>query len=134
MTLDDLVESVGISKGAASTHVRSLERLQMIHKHFRVGDRKDYFEAETDHWKIIKSILMEREKHEFDKALRTVTESLEITSKAVAKGDEKQRASFYVERMKKMESFFKTIDGIVATLIAIDELKSSSIGRLLGKK
>jgi len=134
MTLDDLVESVGISKGAASTNVRSLERLQMIHKSVRVGDRKDYYEAETDHWKIIKNILMEREKQEFERALRTVAESLEIINEAGAKGDEKQRAVFYTERIKKMEGFFRTIDGLVATFMAIDELKTSTIGRLLGKK
>ena len=32
ITLDELVGQVGLSKGAVSTHVRSLERLKTIHK------------------------------------------------------------------------------------------------------
>ena len=70
ITLDDLVTQVGVSKGAVSTSVRSLERLNMVHKHIKVGDRKDYYTAEEDFWKIIKSILKEREKSEFDRAIR----------------------------------------------------------------
>ena len=44
LTLDDLVRQVGVSKGAVSTNVRTLQRLQMIHKRVKVGDRKDYYE------------------------------------------------------------------------------------------
>ena len=76
LSLGEIVEQVGVTKGAVSTNVRQLERLGMVHKKIQLGDRKDYYSAETDFWKIIKGILQEREKNEFDLALRTVDESL----------------------------------------------------------
>ena len=78
LSLDEIVEQVNVTKGAVSTHVRTLERLGMVHKQIRLGDRKDYYEAEADFWKIIKGVLREREQNEFDLAINTVGESLEM--------------------------------------------------------
>lgn len=131
ITLDDLVQQVSITKGAVSTNVRSLERLGMIHKQFKVGDRKDYYIAETDFWKIVKGILREREKNEFDIAIRTVNDSLEIVQKANLKSSD--LAGFYTERIKGMKKFFDSLDSMVATIIAFDELRAGAIEKLFGK-
>ena len=64
LNLDEIVKQVGVTKGAVSTNVRQLERLGMIHKKIKIGDRKDYYCAEFDFWKIVKGILKEREQHE----------------------------------------------------------------------
>ena len=55
--LDELVEQAGVSKGAVSTNVRTLERLGMVHKKMKFGDRKDYYTAEADMWKIVRGVL-----------------------------------------------------------------------------
>ncbi len=132
LTLNDLVEQVGITKGAVSTNVRSLERLKIIHKHYKLGDRKDYYEAETDFWKIIKGVLREREKTEFDHALRSVGSSLEIINNAKLKKSDAELAAFYKDRMEGMQSFFNKLDGIVATIIALDELRMGAVQKLFG--
>jgi len=131
LTLDALVKQVNISKGAVSTNVRSLERLGMIHKHYKVGDRKDYYIAETDFWKIIKGILREREKNEFDLALRAVGDSLKMVQKANLKPSE--LGNFYQERMKGMKKFFDGLDSLVATVIALDELRLGTLRKLFKK-
>ena len=109
VSLDDLVEQVGISKGAVSTNVRNLERLKMIHKQFKVGDRKDYYTAETDFWKIVKAVISEREKSEFDQALRSVGESLDILKRAKVSTKEKETLGFYSDRLEKMKNFFRSV-------------------------
>lgn len=133
VTLDQLVEQVRVSKGAVSTNVRQLERLGMIHKHVVIGDRKDYYSAETDFWKIVKGILHEREKSEFDTALRSVSDSLEIIQNAEIELEDAELAIFYQQRMQSMQSFFKTLDNIVATALALEELRLSTIGQLFSK-
>ena len=62
LTIDEIVAQIGVSKGAVSTNIRNLERLGIVHKELKLGDRKDYYSAETDFWKIVKGILREREK------------------------------------------------------------------------
>lgn len=132
LSLDELVEQVGVSKGAVSTNVRTLERLGMVHKQLQLGDRKDYYIAETDFWKIVRGVLREREKNEFDLALRTVGESLELVKEI--ESEDQELADFYQERMQSMQQFFNGLDNLVGTLIALDNLRLGAVQNLFGKK
>jgi DNA-binding transcriptional regulator GbsR (MarR family) len=134
LSLDELVEQVGVTKGAVSTNVRMLERLGMVHRHLQVGDRKDYYSAEVDFWKIIKTILREREKTEFDLALRAVQESLEMVQDDSLPPEQVQAASFYTARMQSLLKFFHTLDNLVATIMALDELRGNALERILGNR
>jgi HTH-type transcriptional regulator, glycine betaine synthesis regulator len=137
LSLDVLVERSGLTKGAVSTNVRLLERLGMVHLHLEVGDRKDYYTAETDFWKIARGILKEREKAEFDQALRSVEESLALVeavqaTTGVDEGESK-RAQLYQQRLKAMQGFFHTLDNLVAAFLALDEFRLTALQKLLGK-
>jgi DNA-binding transcriptional regulator GbsR (MarR family) len=132
LSLDDLVEQANISKGAVSTNVRMLERLGMVHKHIQIGERRDFYVAETDFWKIVKGILREREKNEFDLALRTVEQSLETVESGPVPTEKAELAVFYQKRMHTMKSFFHTLDNLVATVLALDELRAGTIEKLFG--
>ncbi len=133
LCLDDLVEQVSVTKGAVSTNVRMLERLGMVRQQVKIGERRDYYEAETDFWKIARGILKEREKSEFDRALRTVDESLEMVQSAQPGPDEAGLALFYQQRLQGMLTFFHALDNLVATILALDELRQGTIQRLFGK-
>lgn len=132
ISLDDLVKQSGVTKGAVSTNVRQLERLGMVHKHIRVGDRKNYYTAETDYWKIIRGILREREKHEFNTALKSVDTSLEMIDAAEFPSEDAEMATFYKERMANMQEFFLKLDNVVATILALEEFRVSAIHKFLG--
>lgn len=134
LSLDELVELVGVTKGAVSTNARMLERLGMVHRHVQIGERKDFYSAEIDFWKIIKTILREREKTEFDLALRSVQESLEMVQNQPLAPEESQAAVFYTARLQNMLKFFHTLDHLVATVMALDELRGSALDRILGNK
>ncbi len=133
LSLDDLVAQVGVTKGSVSTNVRTLERLGMVHKRVQLGDRKDYYVAETDFWKVVRGVLREREQNEFAQALNTVQESMEMTDTAVTTPEDAELAQFYQERMQNMQNFFNTLDNLVSTLIALDELRSGTIQRLFNR-
>jgi DNA-binding transcriptional regulator GbsR (MarR family) len=132
VSLDELVEQVGVTKGAISTNVRTLERLGMVHKHMEVGDRKDYYTAESDFWKVARGMLREREKQEFDQALRTVGESLTMARTSEALASDAELAAFYQQRMSTMQEFFNSLDNLVAMLLALDNLRSGTLSRLFG--
>jgi HTH-type transcriptional regulator, glycine betaine synthesis regulator len=132
LSLDDLVEQVRVTKGAVSTNVRALERLGMVHQRIQVGERKDYYFAETDFWKIVKGILREREKSEFDQALRMVDESLEMVEGVEIDPQEAELVRFYQKRLAAMQSFFRSLDSLVATLLALDEFRLGALEKLLG--
>lgn len=120
LCLDALAAQVGVSKGTVSTNVRALERLGMVHRHLRVGDRRDYYVAETDFWSIVRGILRQREQTEFDLALRAVRESLDMLSPAGAEDGVADRSAFFRERLSAMQGFFDVLDGLVASVVALD--------------
>lgn len=136
ISLDELVSQVGVTKGAVSTNVRQLERLGMVHKYIVVGERKDYYIAEMDFWEIAKGILQEREKGEFDQALKTVGESLEMLGevKDTTMKSEDDLSEFYQERMLAMEKFFETLDSIVSAVLAVEGLVSLNALKTILKK
>ncbi|MBW8010961.1 MAG: hypothetical protein FVQ83_06930 [Chloroflexi bacterium] len=131
VSLDELVVQVKVSKGAVSTNVRQLERLGMVHKHFEVGSRKDYYFAEVDFWNIVRGILKEREQSEFDLALRTVGESLEMVKKDDLDLADAELADYYQKRMQAMQSFFKTLDSVVSMMLSLMKEKDA-LQRKLG--
>ena len=133
ISLDEIGSQVGVTKGSVSTNVRQLERLNMVHKKLQLGDRKDYYIAETDFWKIIRGVLREREQSEFDLALRTVSESITLVSEADVESVDSETAAFYQTRMQNMQQFFNTLDNFVATMIALDDLRSNTIQKLFSK-
>ena len=125
ITLDEIATQVGVSKGAVSTNIRNLERLGIVHKKIILGDRKDFYTAETDFWKIVKGILKEREKNEFNLAIMSVGESIKIIEASMEDPEDLKTASFYKERMLALKHFFDSLDNLVAILLSIDDLKSN---------
>lgn len=106
MTLDQLAEGLLVSKGSVSINIRSLERWGMVEKVWVKADRKDYYRAETKFMDIVIKILREREKMEFDSALKTVSECLNEL-KALPASDE---TKFMEKRLTNMQRFFGFID------------------------
>ena len=80
---------------------------------------------------MVKSILSQREQHEFDKALSTVSESLALAAES---NEDSELSAFYQQRMQAMEAFFKSLDRIFSALLAFEGLVSlSRIGSMLEK-
>jgi DNA-binding transcriptional regulator GbsR (MarR family) len=121
LSLDDLVRQAGVTKGAVSVNVRQLERLGMVHRHVEVGQRRDFYVAETDFWRIVRGILQERQQAEFDRALASVGESL-----ALLEGAAGEEAEFARGRMAAMQAFFNALDGLVGAVLKLEGLVSLS--------
>jgi len=132
LSLDDLVGAVGVTKGALSIHMRGLERLGIVHRDSRAGDRKDYYSADTDFWGVLRRILHEREKREFDRALRSVAECLALLDALPKKNVDATLVAFWRERLLIMQRFFDTLDRIVGSVLAMEHFRQSALDLLLG--
>lgn len=130
LSLDELVEQTGLTKGAISTEVRSLARIGLVHRSTKLGDRKDYYEAETDFYAAIRSILKERQNSEFDRAIRSVRDMLSILEAgAGSNGPEWQ---FTLERVRALQEFFDAIDSLNNAVIKLEKLGFVNVQRILG--
>ncbi len=130
LSLDELVEQTGLTKGAISTNVRALARMGLVRPSTKLGDRKDYYEAETDFYKSIRAILKERQNSEFDSAVQSVRETLEKLEAGTGVEDEAER-QFLLERVRALQGFFDALDGLVRAVVRLDGLGITTIEKVL---
>jgi len=130
LSLDDLVEQTGLTKGAISTEVRALARLGLVHRSSRLADRRDYYEAETDFYKSVRAILQERQNSEFDRAIQSVRATLEHLESGSVSGDAAE-IRFLRERVRALQDFFDAIDHLTRAVSRLDSLGMSTINKVL---
>ena len=130
LSLDEIVQQTGLTKGAISTEVRTLARMGLVHRSSKLADRKDYYEAESDFYKSIRSVLKERQNSEFDNAIRSVQETLKELESGSVSGDEAE-VQFVRERIKALQEFFNAIDTLSNAVIKLESLGLGNVKKIL---
>jgi DNA-binding transcriptional regulator GbsR (MarR family) len=120
LTTDEVMQDLKISRGNANTNLRELIGWGLIRSVIRKGERKEYFEAEKDVWKIFCTVAKERKRREIDPVLLVLRKCQEQTKEL--KGED-------------VESFNQQIKAL-ADLVAVasktmDRVSSSSQSTLL---
>lgn len=129
LSLDEIVQQTGLTKGAVSNEIRALARMGLVHRSTKLGDRKDYYEAETDLYAAVRSLLKERQNSEFDRALRSVKDTLEALEENWVEDEEWQ---FVYERVKALQEFFDAIDSLASAVIRLERLGIRNVKKILG--
>jgi DNA-binding transcriptional regulator GbsR (MarR family) len=129
LSLDEIVSETGLTKGAISTEIRALARMGLVHRSTKLGDRKDYYEAESDFYATIKSILKERQNSEFDRAVRSVKDTLTALE---ANWMENEEWNFVYERVQALQEFFDAIDSLTQAVIRLERLGLANVTKILG--
>ena len=129
LSLDEIVQETGLTKGAISTEIRALARMGLVHRSSKLGDRKDYYSAESDFYASIRSILKERQNTEFDRAVRSVKDALEKMNENWVDNDEWK---FVYERVQALQNFFDAIDSLTKAVVKLESLGISNVTKILG--
>ena len=119
MNTDDIMHSLDISRGSASMTLRGLQEWGIVSRVHLRGDRKEYFQAEQDIWKLFRTILRERKKREIDPLLEALRACRDMTSPAAVRkiGPDAAIVQSHNERLDNMLSFIQMIDSISQRLI-----------------
>ncbi|MBE3590772.1 MAG: MarR family transcriptional regulator [Firmicutes bacterium] len=127
LSLTEVAEALGVTKGAVSLAVRPLEQLGMVRRSWRRADRRVYFEAETDFWRIGLAVLSRRQRPEFEASFRLVEEA--EAALAAAAGDaaadaepgdpEAAEAAHALRRVRALRDFYRALDDVVDALVRL---------------
>lgn len=66
LSTEDVMEQLNISRGNANMNLRALIDWNLVRRVLRQGERREFFEAEKDVWKIATQIVRERKKRELE--------------------------------------------------------------------
>ena len=97
MTQDDIMEELNISRGNTNMNIRELINWGLVERVILPGERKEFFSAEKDIWKVMKQIVKERKKRKLEPMLRLLDQLEEV------EGD---------KRDKSIKTFVETVSGI----------------------
>ncbi len=123
MSLDELAETLQISKGSVSMNMRSIERWGMAREVWVRGERKKYYTAESDLWTVIRAVLSGREMREVSTALEVLGQSVEKLrlDEGELTDEEKKLAAYYLERVGDLQSFFEFARMLLSSFLSAEE-------------
>jgi DNA-binding transcriptional regulator GbsR (MarR family) len=111
LNADEIMEDLKISRGNVNMNLRELMGWGLINKQLLPGERKEYFIAEKDIWKVARQIAKERRRREVEPILETMEEIKNGIS-----GDtvEEKELLKIVEDINQVTSFAnKTVDSML---------------------
>jgi DNA-binding transcriptional regulator GbsR (MarR family) len=123
LSLDDLKDRLQISKPSVSTNMRTLETLGAVHEMYVRGDRRKYYEVDSDLWRVAQRILRSRELHDVETALRVLETNTGRLREAMPAMSENSRhlSGFYLERIDAMQDFFRFAQVLLEMILAQDD-------------
>lgn len=74
LTTEDVMEQLQISRGNASMNLRDLMDWGLIYKQLKPGERKEFFVAEKDIWKVARQVTKERRRREITPVVEVLNE------------------------------------------------------------
>ena len=97
ITQDDIMEQLNISRGNVNMNTRELIDWGLVDRVLVPGERKEFFSAEKDIWKVSTQIIKQRKRRELDPMLKLLAQLEKI------EGDKKD---------KDTKQFIDTVQGI----------------------
>jgi HTH-type transcriptional regulator, glycine betaine synthesis regulator len=122
----ELGERLSMSSGAVSMALTELQRWGIVKRVWRPGTRKEFYEAETDFWKMISRVVNERERF----LLASVHDRLELAAKSLRSGAKTAEDKERVARVEHLVAFTSVAEGLVETFVASRRADFSSFGNL----
>lgn len=118
LSTDEAMEALAISRGNANTNLRELASWGLVRRVLRPGERRDYFEAEKDVWKIFCTVVRERKRREVDPTLAVLRECAART--AALRGAE---AHAFTQLMQALVELVELAAGVMDRVAASERSK-----------
>jgi DNA-binding transcriptional regulator GbsR (MarR family) len=116
LTQDDMMDELNISRGNVNMNIRELLSWGLVERVILPGERKEYFSAEKDIWKVVRLIVKERKKRELEPMLKLL-DQLEAVE-----GDKRDKeVKAFVDTVTGIKKLGKQADKTLDTMIRADE-------------
>lgn len=119
LSLDDMVDKLKISKGNASVNIRELERWGAVRKMWVKGERKNFYEANLDIFKIVTNRLKNGLTERLQKVMGKIERSegmIRNCLKESSGGEEKIKIKVYQDRIKRVKKLSKEVENLLKIL------------------
>ncbi len=116
LSADDIMNELQISRGNTNMNVRELMDWGIVEKILKPGERKEFFVAEKDIWKVAMRIIKERKRKEVEPIIKVLGELKEI------EGDKSDKETQqFIETIENIQKFAQQASKGVDGMVKMDE-------------
>ena len=116
LTQDDIMEELNISRGNTNMNIRELINWGLVERVILPGERKEFFTAEKDIWKVVKQIVKERKKRELEPMMQLLDKLEDV------EGDKKdKKVKTFVDTMSSIKRLGLQADKTLDVMIKAEE-------------
>lgn len=116
ITQDDIMDELSISRGNVNMNIRDLINWGLVDRVIIPGERKEFFTAEKDIWKVATQIIKERKKRELDPMLKLLDQLEDV------EGDKKDKnVKQFVDTVSGIKKFGGQADKMLQVMVKADE-------------
>ncbi|HEX8462625.1 MAG TPA: MarR family transcriptional regulator, partial [Segetibacter sp.] len=116
LTTEDIMEQLSVSRGNTNMNVRELIDWSLVDKVIIPGERKEFFTAEKDIWKVATMIMYQRKKRELDPMVKVLNQLTEVDGD---KTDPELKA--FTETVGNIKKFAGQAESTLNTIIKAEE-------------
>ncbi|MDP2386281.1 MAG: transcriptional regulator [Bacteroidota bacterium] len=116
LSTEEVMEELQISRGNANMNIRDLMDWGLVFKELKAGERKEFFRAEKDIWKVAKQIIKERRKREIEPLFSVLEDIKQV------EGDKNNRKhQELIKAVTNIEGVVEKADFALEKAIKLDE-------------
>lgn len=116
LSTDEIMDDLKISRGNANMNLRDLAGWGLIRSVIRKGERREYFEAEKDVWKMFCTIVRERKRREIRPAINVLKDCIDRTDDLNSPA-----AAAFTRQTKALCEFMEMADGVLSKVVRSQE-------------
>lgn len=111
ITTDEVMERLSISRGNAHSNLKELVGWGIVKQVIVPGERKDYYTAEKEPWKLLCTVARERKRREIEPAIDALDECL-----AEVSGMKTKEAKQFKQQLTELQEFLQLADRVFSRL------------------
>lgn len=113
LTAEAIANSLGIARSNVSNSLKELVGWKLLRRVPVAGDRRDYFEAETDLWQMATRIAQGRKEREIDPAVAALQRVMSVSAQ------DKAISRTVRDRLATMHDFVGTMDSWYGQMLTV---------------
>lgn len=116
---DDVMAQLHVSRGNASMNLRALVDWGLIRRVHKLGQRREFFEADADVWHMFETITRERRRREVEPIIQTVDRCRELVANLDSRAaSARSDLNEYRRRLDDLKNFLSTMSTLFELVLS----------------
>jgi len=129
---DDIMVQLHVSRGNASMNLRALVDWGLVQRVHKLGDRKEYFQADADVWRMFETIMRERRRREVEPIITTIDRCRDMIARTDGGSTDPEDTRRYRRRLDELQYFLTTMTTLFELVVRFGNGGVGQLAQLVG--